>query len=833
MDDIVNEENLNEDTLDQYDNKASMINVKFTRSDWNSIEKMDTTDLDRMVIRCLSLLGEGKNENISDNLVVLGEKYYCMIRGRFKNYLIDYEEIVITEVTFKKKKDNIRHENTINRLNKLANDLLVSFSNEMSSNYGFTTNYIEIKGVTLIYFAYIACKKLDKKDIYEIYVGMQKFINMMEGKEVVSFLNRIIKDKVSDTLISDMKKWIDRLKEVEIITGLNIYKYAPHLIIYSKFDQNSIKPYKSQIELMDKISENIEYGFLIMYNAMIGLGKTTMASVSIPIYVNKMRENVKYSKLQVIMCCNIPSVRLQVAHMAYVAGIKFGIGSINSSGGVSIINHYICKKDEERVLIICGPEIAVELLKMDYNRTKIDKTCSNYILFLDEPNVGADIKNSRSLKDNMNLLKYLPDKAILSSATMVDVREMPDFMKQYRKIWRNTNVIKIYSSEIQIGCDVITDDGEKLVPHEGCKTSEDLNNCIVKVQDNPFLGRLYTIDNAVILWSNMMKEKIDIPNIDLLFLDVNNLSAMKVRSLSLDMLDTLSKTDIINKICNLIERDENISYRRLGTTDAYKMYGMTLVASDNPIDFCRENFADLLRSFEDKLHSNDFKNIHCLLRKFEEREQAKKKEIKNITDNIKNKDRVKNMIHEVLEDRECIISLLDEFQINTSAHVSKYAMGRKIEIRNNYPIEMIPSMNVPEWILELLICGVGIYTTSKLLDDIYIKHVLELASKGQLSYLVADMTIAYGTNYPFNKVIVTDDFARQHSLNTIFQLMGRTGRVGQSWTSKVYIEKKTKERIINFIHGREENNIELKNMNSTFIDEKEDIPQWLDMIDDE
>lgn len=795
--------------------EVNTISEKFSRDEWNLIEGMDTNSFDRMVIECLTKLGLGEKKSIEEELVVLGERFYRMIRSKITKYLVDEEEDLYIDKKEKlTKKDEIRFNNTISRINKQVDDLLKTFSDEeQTDRYGFMSNCVEIRGITLMYCGYYATKKGIKTEIYEVYVGIQKFIIRMKNYKGNSYNNKMEKISVSNTMIEDLMKWIERIKNLEKISGIYIYKNVPHLIIYSKYDNNFIKPYDSQIELIELMKKNIENGFLIMYNAMIGLGKTTMASVTIPIYVSKLREDEKYKKLQIIVCCNIPSVRLQVAHYAYIAGIKFGIGSIDNNGGIKIINHFTCKKDEDRVLIICSPEVAIEILKLDYERVKFDGKGSNYILFLDEPNVGADIINSKMLKDNMELFRYLPDKTILSSATMSDVREIKDFIEFYRKRWEKTCIEKIYSNEIPIGCDIITIDGNYLIPHYGCNTKDELKRRIEIIKQNPFLGRLYTVDTAFTLWRDMALSHIEsIPNIDELFKDVNNLSSIKVKSLSMDMLDELVNSEKVCDICRYEKKTEPINLRRIGTSDAFRLVGMTLIASDNPKEFCKENFKDLMEDLEKVLSGRGYRSIMYLLRKMDDKEEERKRKIKKICEKIKSDEIVMDKLRDIKEEEE-IVTFLDDFQINTEKHVLRYADGIKIEYRNYYPIECHPRMNIPEWIMELLICGVGIYDGT--LDRKYTNHIFDLASKGQLSYLVANSGIVYGTNYPFSKVIIDKEFSKNHSLNTIFQLMGRSGRVGQSWSSKVYIDRITKDRIMDFIKGEKEE-IELNNMNETF-----------------
>jgi replicative superfamily II helicase len=90
-----------------------------------------------------------------------------------------------------------------------------------------------------------------------------------------------------------------------------------------------------------------------------------------------------------------------------------------------------------------------------------------------------------------------------------------------------------------------------------------------------------------------------------------------------------------------------------------------------------------------------------------------------------------------------------------------------------------------------------------------------LASDGKLAYIISDDSISYGTNYPINRVIITKDFSDTHSINTIFQVLGRAGRIGKSWKAEAFIDKTLEAKMQRFAKGETEN-IEIINMNKMY-----------------
>lgn len=62
-----------------------------------------------------------------------------------------------------------------------------------------------------------------------------------------------------------------------------------------------------------------------------------------------------------------------------------------------------------------------------------------------------------------------------------------------------------------------------------------------------------------------------------------------------------------------------------------------------------------------------------------------------------------------------------------------------------------------------------------------------MASMSQLAFIISDKSLINGVNFPISNVILLDDLASSLELNEIFQLVGRAGRVGRSWTARAYI----------------------------------------------
>ncbi len=887
------------------------INTKFDSSDWGQIE-VRQSEYEKDVLNCLMQASELSTELHP----VIGETLYLSIREKFHvkpfklvNSLDDSNSDDQKNTnenekekekksdkktkTIKVKKlnaaDTIRLNHTIETVGKSVNSLLESFNeNVLNYKYGLNTNKIvEFRGITFAYMAWFILKSkhsseyLNKKsklpEVYEVMCSMQRFINTCINYSGKSISNSQKLEQVSPTLINDVNKWLKRMKRVYPFDGITIYNVAPKLLIHSQFDDaipnRSIKMRPNQKQLMDVINLHPE-GFLLFYNAAIASGKTTLASVGIAAHLERLRKNgVMKPNTQLIFCCNLASVRSQVARNCWNAGIKFGIGSyIKSTGSYKITNHW-STKDDDRVIIIASPDVTSLLLEEDEKRIREDNErpmkerkfySGKYWLFLDEPTVGADILGSKYLESNTRVMCSMPKWSILSSATMPVPEKITNIINHHRTRFPEVYIETQVTKEISIGCDVKTFENDMVVPHIGCKTQEEIKFCIFRINEVPFLGRLYTFKVAEQLWNDMKNNGItDIPDIKDYFSNVDNLSSDKVRQICITMLTKLSEqpNNKIRKICSsqilpdvqatkkIVTDDDNddgfafeddddgldkvihhVEFSKFSTSEAAKYLNMNLIATLDPIYMAKHCFSEILRHVSKSgIDINRLRNyISSYQKKVDDYNRTREYLAKSL-DVSKGGDRKEYHFEQEAQKRGCgtddmpTLDFPKEFQINTLAHWKKYGSHYEINpsnLRSHISITSLPlsEFEADDWLVFLLFCGVGVYSPYQIKDHVYLREVLKLAESGNLAFLVSDSSICYGTNYPINRVFITKDFADTHSINTLFQLMGRAGRAGQSWKAEIYLDKTSAIKIIDFVQNPNDTSGELEaiNLNKTF-----------------
>jgi hypothetical protein len=106
-------------------------------------------------------------------------------------------------------------------------------------------------------------------------------------------------------------------------------------------------------------------------------------------------------------------------------------------------------------------------------------------------------------------------------------------------------------------------------------------------------------------------------------------------------------------------------------------------------------------------------------------------------------------------------------------------------------------MYVSESLRVLLACGVAVIGAVS--SPVYNRFASRLFTEGKLAFAVSDVGIAYGTNVPLNRIIATKDFTDTYSINTIYQLIARAGRVGKSWIAEAFIDAECAKKVVESI----------------------------------
>lgn len=639
----------------------------------------------------------------------------------------------------------------------------------------------------------------------------------------------------------------------ELLTKYN------RLITKTPYDEayisSILQPYGHQKQVLMNLKEYLDKDSvsLLTYNPPPDSGKTSLA-VAIASMLKQMGNK------QLIYTCYNNLVRLGLAHICFVAGIKFAVISNNDirpSNGCfqplrakkrifSAFRHSpkvegakdpvkklelqmkklydpdVCKYFP--TVWICDMESSKNMMKLPEMKLKSkngDKTTivqsaeRRFVAFLDEPTVGSESGvDNYVAQEYAAIMKLCPRITILASATMPNFDRIPNIVNNFCEKYEEKKekvCSRAYAKQLGVGCRAINKDGYICAPHNCIKSCDELKELIGFLEENPLLLKFYTPDIIM-----DMLDKVDVPEelqLNNYFGDINigNVSHNNVRQYALKILKYISDQND-QKMVELIStlslkvRDVGFDLKTAFTSTAHHHIGSTLYVSKKPYEETLEMSNDFL------LNSPDLDAIHS---EYQKKLEQYEKEKANIEKNIKNEDVKTRKLQNL-----CIPQMQwsPEFIINSKQHLNKYTRAK------NYDSSLIKPdvLNIPEGVAntiidpfgKLLQAGVGLYDPydSKFNGNggKYTTAVNQLAERGKFSYLISGEQIVYGTNYHITEVVIDPNFGKMASSNTIHQLIGRAGRTGKSSIATVVFRD---DDTMRKAFTPSENNIEADTMN--------------------
>jgi hypothetical protein len=811
---------------------------RFTKNIWKNIRKIDIKVKEIITMLASLIILNGKvcfpsveEEKKNSEVEVLGELFEHakngtvpqMSKGGKKGALNTVAKIKL-ENSLKHIKKNIdavkEYFNESRKESYLVDGILVKkpFAWDFHSMPPEAFHELEIRGFALVCALKHATKKYApayEEQTYGLLVTALKFVNILQEKGT-DF----------DSLRTELLLEIERLKNVSGFIPENILKKYPQLTVYNNFDKilpGSIRlsPMSHQVDILNQILANFVHGFILQYVVMAGYGKTTSA-VSIAKIVELMNKMPKFAqnRVRLVFVCNIDSVRLEVARYLFHTGITFGVvgykfrekKSTRSESDWYIRNSELCGEKEPTVLI-SGPEFASDVIR------SLENNGEEVILFLDEPTVGADTWNSFALRANAKLLANLPKRTILSTATFPNYEDIKCVFDIYRSKFPHGKIDlpAISRTDIKIGCSVFTYDQAQLPIFSGASTQSEAIRMSENIKSNPFLKRMCTLSTLRKLNSKMGKK--GMANLDWTTWasDISNLNPNAISKSTTELLARLGTNPSCNKeeieeICRLSQNTEKgckIKFSQLLENWTTLFDGMSLIATKEPIEFAKKKFANHL----EKVNAGFNLDVACAeydkaIRQYQELLELKRKAEESAKKKTSSVDSAGNATRTAQSGgtetfsgiKEPKLVFPEKYQINTEGHCKRTAKTGGIACQHKKHICSLPvatdrsfdnkyrlaEIHFDHDLVILLLCGIGVWSKN-IKNEHYRNFVLEYASEGRLSYVIADESICFGTNYPFTRVFVTSDFAECHSMETIMQVIARGGRLGLSYEASAYL----------------------------------------------
>lgn len=857
-------------------NKNNIVSSnKFTGHVWKAIEKvLPEIDIKRNKILC-DLGKDIYNDNYTEQikLITMGENYYLKIRDEIKKYI--KLPLIETNKNKNKKKINkkiqITLDNSYVSIKNILNNLINTFFEKKNIKLDYeeiikSMHFIEFRLIILMkYIDYYVknYKKVETRDIKEILIASKKILyNLRKNKDNFKkiFYLENYEIQLSEYVINDFETKINELNKKCEFSLYEIANEYPKLIFDTKYDTTipeiKLKPYNTQVELINKIKENFENGFMINLRVLTGLGKTS-SIISICKYI----KNLNNPNIKIIFACSdlLNTVRMQVAKLMYNFDVKFGIGignlsedsykiskimenifdsnekkiSVDKLPSYNIITSYKCGKTtksntneqhQQKKLDVC------EMIICDYITTYLllKENKYEYILFFDEPTIKIDDTIVSFYLSQ--ILYHSPKRIILSSATLPLQSEIDNYLAFFKNKYKEANICDISSNKVLVGCVIKDFNNNTITPHINCKTKLELKKFIKKIENYPLLGKFYTLTFLINLNKFLIKYNLHIEIDKIESFDQENIleNIMKLMNIVCDN-DIVDFDEFINIKC--IDINENkmnknklhdnyhtIIHEELLTKQAFKFFGCCLISVDDPEKYVKDNFSNLIKKLKEK---TNILNVSKMYDEYIEKIQNINKEIENIEKTMKeDNDGIKEEKIKKIHNKIPNFPFPNKLQINTEEHISQFSnfienydkslLKQKLDCKN---------ININDYLITddikfLLYMGVGLYC--KNLDQDYCNLVLDLLNERKIAFIIADDSFCYGANYAISSVIINDSIGNKNTINTILQLIGRTGRVGKSEIGQVYLDENTLNRIINFFNDDNDNDEEGKTINDNF-----------------
>jgi len=683
-------------------------------------------------------------------------------------------------------------------------------------------------------------EQISEEFIYDLAFGCSKMISKLSNMEVKHKTSQkmMTVQNLKNNVLNDLKKVYKRfLDDIEFDILHAAHNYSKFFIrtSYDSFLPGlEMSPYPSQLDTIQFISKNVsKNGFLLWLNTLTGEGKTSLVVAIAKLAMNfsaSLNEDIK-----VIYCCSekLKTIRHQVGQYAMKGAIPFCLMDYDK---VNKKVNTISIKSVKNVLLIADIDSTLSLLE--------ENKGEKYILFFDEPTFELDKKNSEMIGYLTRMFNVLPSMSILSTATAPLREDIPRLEKSFLQKYPKANIEFICSTRVQIGSEICGFDGKVFLPHVGCTTITELREVIDKIKKDGFLQKCYTANVVNAMYMTLLSiakkyklktdgilnfgeemqvsgnmNQLTIQKIGLSYLEkvleISSLVLPQVASLPSERpLATTPSDEIVEKFCNIKFMKVPIDFRTMSERFSY-FENQTLVVTENPKGFFNEYFQDYLSGAEKDMKMK-FSDIYKKYTK--EMEKFKEKE-KEIYESVEKMSKMNKQEREIL-----LQTRLNElFSQSPRMELSeKHIIGSKpyfedrkedTEGRVYISVDQIDWDEVvgEEKYLFGLALGVGIMSPSNMSHS-YTQKVIDLASRGLLAYVIADEDICYGTNYPFENVIV-DECLKDHSVKTIFQVFARAGRPGKSWKANIFAHQDILSIIKNYVFDPEYKDIETVHIN--------------------
>ena len=825
------------------------LTVTLLMKEAENMDKIETTD---------------KNINMFISLDLIKEFGSFLKQQDLKNFFkdLDFNETKNNESKNKKGKKNTIKKTDLMKMElereKTKKDIQTFLQSlSIQNHYPLKKNKLHESFLNIIYWAsYLIKNKKNDEISIELYFDCS--ISLYRSyQDCKTFIN----EKINEILIkvlNDLKKIIIKKDENNIHLLFEKYFYLINSSFWDKNKPNSITLYSEQKDAIRLIMNSIihDKSLLMFYWVPPANGKTLISVIiarkMASHYNEKQKKNPNAKRKTLLYICYNEIVRnsVETLCLTHNVDIKFWLATYRKDmykehyfvrfrpdkscfpDHIKVKTKELRNKDKNNEELRFSPDIRTQMLQyLDETRFVKDRihevesveTAPNlpemiisdldsaYELLKEFPDTFVPYFDEAFAASNQNItaqiMSVFPKTSVLVSATLATKEQIPDILNYFKDTHdaSDEHIKYIHSNKQHINCQFISPEGNIISPHHNLNESTQIEKFIELMNKNPLIQRGYS--NSIVL-EMYLKLKDILPDklkLDTLFEHYGSLSNDKIRNYGIELLNYCSENskhfDKIKKI--QICKIEDNSIENMLTKNAYVYQHDNTLHVSNP-----ENY-NLYTEYlvKDFLHNSP--KLKKIIKDYEINIKAIHDEIANIEKNVKAKSSDKELqINEAQMKLSSInFDYPNEFIMNSMQHYRKFGnVKNTIEKSQKIMFNLDIINNFNDTFAKLYMSSIGVYNQTSL--DSYETEIF-LQFKDKFRFILADPSIIYGTNINLSMIDIHENMSEISTRNTLYQLIGRAGRKGQSSSANVIFRNWD---LFNIIVEDSDKNIEANNI---------------------
>jgi len=656
---------------------------------------------------------------------------------------------------------------------------------------------------------------------------IQKNPNKLNLLDAIISLNRMMDQLVLSPMVQQESSIYLMMKQVQTKINTNIPEEMYHLLfqnpvflIQSTADKrhSSIQLYKEQLELIDRVSESVLTNKpLLMGNQMpTGTGKTFLA-IPLAQKIQKLK-----CKKTLLFACSNELVNQEIASMSLLGDnlhlwLSRLIRDEQNNAQVLLRPYKRCFSDKWKTVYKMTdtdkvgtiqeqwkfyvrktekvPDIIVADLESCYEILKHANEIGNpFIAYIDE-----FISDRYSNELMGKICHYLPKQTVLLSAILPSFESLDFLIQSFEKrhgCSREECLYRVKTCHVPITCAIINHEGKIMMPHHVIQKKEDLSRLLQEIQVNPRIRRCYTAKH-VYYWSVYMKSILP-PSLHFqhCFPNIGRITNQNIVEYTIQILQWLEEhfDEYLKQVQGYSPQvmDEP-SLEKCFTTQTRFFDGKTLLITTEVSRLLYET-TDALFQKQVKwteLWKQTQRNELHKQERLEKLEKMKTQHGKDRSGKDKNMNKLEmERLFSEASDTDTTCMLPKEYVLNSREHFIKYhPQSQKIPRHiHRLPNLLPPTFNDGFDEQQNLNLSSGIGSYDKTIMTPYQRQLMMSFYK-QLFFICSNKDIVFGTNLPeLVNIFITSDFVQKETISTLYQLMGRVGRMGRSYHANIILD---------------------------------------------